>query len=320
MGHKGAGDPASGSNPIRMDLRRYVAAVDRFVGGLVPVDEADRAAGFEIALASRRFSRRTQAVVDDKLSFSATLMRAGEVEAANRLLAEVEDEVLTEEAALLEKVNEVKVARAIDRPPVSRLRLARALAVAVLGSSLLASSAVGMAVAGLFRDRDGNTFESAGDARERRALVARLERGSVGAMKRIKVAGVPMRLTRAEMREFDELTSGSIDEARLQSFLLSVLPAPLAEKVHSALVVASQTISDSIEEPIAELTRKVAAEKRKGDSTEKEDSAQEPGDEQPPPDDEPSPTPSDGSKDDDGEKPDDGGDSPTGDVPLIGGD
>ena len=300
-----------------MELRRYVDVIDRFVGGFVPADEDDRAAGFEIAVASRHFSRRTKAVVDDKLSFSATLMRAGEVEAAKRLLAEVENDVLTEEAALLEKVNEVKVARAIERPRVTRMRMARALAVAVLGSSLLASSAVGMAVAGLFRDQDSNVFDAPRDARDgRRAVDTRGAGGSVIALEQISVAGVPMRLTRAELRQFDQLTSGSIDEDRLETFLLSVLPAPLAEKVRLALVVAAEATPNEIKEPLGELSRKAEDEREK--ATEKQNGAQDPADEQPPGDDEASPSPSDGSRDDkDNKDPEDGGDD-SGDLPLLG--
>lgn len=300
-----------------MELRRYVDVIDRFVGGLVPADKDDRAAGFEIAVASRHFSRRTQAVVDDKLSFSATLMRAGEVEAAKRLLAEVENDVLNEEAALLEKVNEVKVARAIERPRVTRMRLARALAVAVLGSSLLASSAVGMAVAGLFRDQDSNVFDAPGDARDgRRAAETRGAGRSVVALEKISVAGVPMRLTRAELRQFDQLTSGSIDEDRLETFLLSVLPAQLAEKVHLALVVAAEATPKEIKEPLGELSRKAENEREK--ATEKQNGAQDPADEQPAGDDEASPSPSGGSRDDkDSKDPEDGGDD-SGDLPILG--
>ncbi|MDQ4064993.1 MAG: hypothetical protein M3161_02990 [Actinomycetota bacterium] len=279
-----------------MELRRYVDVIDRFVGGLVPVDEGDRAAGFEIAVASRHFSRTTKAVVDDKLSFSATLMRAGEVEAANRLLAEVEDEVLSEEAALLEKVNEVKVARSIERRPVTRLHLARALAVAVLGSSLLASSAVGMAVAGLFRDRDARAFDVPSDARGTRgAGDALTQRRAGNAMKHISIAGIPMRLTRAEFRQYSQLTSGRIDEDRLETFLLSVLPAPLAEAVHSALVVGSSVTPDEIDAEMAELSRKAEEERRKAEKAATTDEAAK-DDEQPA--DEPSPDPSQGSEDD----------------------
>lgn len=316
MGHKGAGDGGWEANPPDMALRRYANVIDRVVGGLRITDEADRAAGFEIAVASRHFTRRTKEVVDDKLSFSATLMRAGEVEAANRLLAEVEDEVLNEEAALLEKVNEVKVARALDRPPVTRMRLARVLAVAVLGSSLLASSAVGMAVAGLFRDRDNNVLEAPGETRNgRRADEVRGVRLALG-MKQIRVAGVPMRLTRAELRQYQELTSGgAIDEDRLETFLLSVLPAPLAEKVHVALVVASKATPDDLEQSVAAFSHKVNEERKKATDDRNDDTADEPAkdDQQQPSDDEPSPDHS--GSGDDNKDPEDG-DGP-GDLPLI---
>ena len=55
--------------------------------------EAEEAASNTILTCASRFSRRSKRVVDDKLSFSATLMRAGEVDAAHRLLNEVEREV-----------------------------------------------------------------------------------------------------------------------------------------------------------------------------------------------------------------------------------
>ncbi|MDQ4064837.1 MAG: hypothetical protein M3161_02195 [Actinomycetota bacterium] len=291
-------------------MRRYIDVIDRFVAGLAPTDEADRAAGLEIAVASHRFSRRTKAVVDDKLSFSATLMRAGEVEAANRLLAEVENEVLTEEAALLEKVNEVKIARAIQRPRVTRLRLARALAVAVLGSSLLASSAVGMAVAGLFRDRDGGVFDVPGSTRSGGGVDngSVQARAGVGGLKKIRVAGIPLRLTPAELREYHELTSGDINEKSLQTFLLSVLPPSLAVKVHSALVIVGNVAPDEIKQPVAQLDRKLEEERRKATSQGQEAAEEQPKEDQQEPADEPSPEPSP-SDDEGNENPDDEGPS-----------
>ena len=220
--------------------------------------EKDRADSFELAVSARRFSRRTQAVIDDKLSFSATLMRAGEVEAANRLLAEVGEEVLTEEVALLERVNEVKAARSI-RPSghdrVTRGRLARTLAVAMLGASLLAFSAAGAAVVGLFRDGDqaahgsdpdstGTTMSSLGSERLTRNRHVRL------------TDNVSLSMTAAQFRKYSKLTSGDIDEDQLESFLLELMPRKLAEQVHYVLVTGLQTVPEPIAE---ELT--VAASK-----------------------------------------------------------
>lgn len=296
-----------------MGLARFLDDFNRSVWRLIGPSQEDKAAGFELAVSTRDFARRTQEVVDDKLSFSATLLRAGEVEAANRLLAEVESEVLQEEVALLEKIAEVSVAGSNERKPATRLRLARALAVAMLGSTLLASSAVGMAVVGLFRDdkpaQIGNPPESVGG----RTFVADGRTVGFRHMK-LNVAGVDMKLTPSEMRRYRELTSGGVSDAdELESFLLGVLPTPLAEKVHSALVTVKQQLPQPIKEELNAAATVVNKERKKADeqkpSPEKSSSPQED-------DDSPDPSPS-GS--DDGEKKDDeDGDSQ--DLPIVGDD
>src|SRR5688572_22772693 len=131
-------------SPIRMarDLRDLYRGFVELLS--VPEDSAE--ASYEIAKSARRFTTNAQAAVDDKLNFSATLMRAGEVEAANRLLKEFHDDVREEEVALIERVNEVKAAEAVRREGLTRTRLARLLAVAVVGSGLLSFSAAGMAL------------------------------------------------------------------------------------------------------------------------------------------------------------------------------
>src|SRR5688500_15840653 len=107
-----AGEGRREANPLDMqfirDLREATGALKELVA-----DDArhEEDAKLELTVSAQRFSQETREVVDDKLSFSATLMRAGEVDAATRLLAEVEAEVRDNEAALFEQVNEVKVAR-----------------------------------------------------------------------------------------------------------------------------------------------------------------------------------------------------------------
>jgi len=295
-----------------MGLARFLDDFNRSVWRLLGPSEEDKAAGFELAVSTRHFARRTQEVVDDKLSFSATLLRAGEVEAANRLLAEVESEVLQEEVALLEKVAEVSVAHANERKPVTRLRLARALAVAMLGSTLLASSAVGMAVAGLFREdkpaQIGNPPEDVGG----RTIVA--DGSSVGFRHmKLNVAGVDMKLTPSELRRYRELISGGVtDSDELQSFLLGVLPTPLAEKVHSALVTVKQQLPQPIKDELNAAAAVVNKERKKADeakpSPEKSSSSQD--------DDSPEPSPS--GSDDEQKDEDEDGDSQ--DVPIVGDD
>ncbi|MBA2725376.1 MAG: hypothetical protein H0U53_05250, partial [Actinobacteria bacterium] len=49
---------------------------------------ASEAARFEITRSATQFSRRSKEVVDGTINLSAVLMRAGEVDEANRLLAE----------------------------------------------------------------------------------------------------------------------------------------------------------------------------------------------------------------------------------------
>ena len=146
-----------GANPPFMGIKRAMGDLRELHQSVVELFDDDRTAeaeaSLQIARSAQRFSQNTKEVVDDKLSFSATLMRAGEVQAANRLLAEVEHEVREEEAALIETVNEVKVAQSLRRERVTRLRLAKMLAVATIGSALLTFSAAGMAVAGFLRDR-----------------------------------------------------------------------------------------------------------------------------------------------------------------------
>src|SRR5688572_15743805 len=178
--------------------------------------ETDRADSFELAVSARRFSRRTQAVLDDKLSFSATLMRAGEVEAANRLLAEVGEEVLSEEVALLERVNEVKAARSVkgDHPErLTRGRLARTLAVAMLGASVFAFSAAGAAVVGFFSDSDKAIH---GEGPTDTAKIASRQRRASDTRKVKVLENMSLSMTTAQFRKYSQLTDGRIDEDGLE--------------------------------------------------------------------------------------------------------
>ena len=281
--------------------------------------ETDRADSFELAVSARRFSRRTQAVIDDKLSFSATLMRAGEVEAANRLLAEVGEEVLTEEVALLERVNEVKAARSI-RPTghdrVTRGRLARTLAVAMLGASLLAFSAAGAAVVGLFRDDDqaahgsdpdstGTTTASLGSERLTRNRHVRL------------TDNVSLSMTAAQFREYSKLTSGDIDEDQLQSFLLELMPRKLAEQVHYALVTGLKTVPEPIAEEITVVASKLQPPRTSTSGTRKQQPSDDETEE--PKDTESSPEPSDSPDDEESPSPDESPEDQQ-NLPLFGDD
>jgi hypothetical protein len=126
-------------------------------------------AKYELTASARKFSRRAKNLVDDKMTFSATLMRAGEVDAANRLLEEVEQDVRVEEAALVEKMNEVKVARASRRERLTRVRLARLMAISLVGSMLMGFSALGMAAAGFMQERENDQIRQNAVAMRRAA-------------------------------------------------------------------------------------------------------------------------------------------------------
>ncbi len=102
-------------------------------------------ASLELAESALRFTRHTKESVDNKLSFSATLMRAGEVQAATRLIAELEGDVREEEEALVEAINEVQAARSLRRDKITRLRLARLLITAMLGACVMGFSAMSFA-------------------------------------------------------------------------------------------------------------------------------------------------------------------------------
>jgi hypothetical protein len=279
--------------------------------------ESDRADSFELAVSARRFSRRTQAVVEDKLSFSATLMRAGEVEAANRLLAEVGEEVLSEEVALLERMNEVKVARSMQPDTMTRGRLARTLAVAMLGASLFAFSAAGAAVAGLFRDSDRAIHGA--DPGSADATKVALQADRVLGTRQVRVLGnVSLPMTAAQFRKYTKLTSGSIDEKELELFLLQLLPAGLAEKVQYALITGLDVLPEPVREDIVAVVDRLP-QPRQQDSPSADASqpaaerSEEPKTDPTP---EPSPEPSESPSDEETPKPEESPEDANG-LPLL---
>ena len=286
------------------DLREVTGALKE----LVADDERhEEDAKLELAVSAHRFSQETREVVDDKLSFSATLMRAGEVAAANRLLAEVEAEVRENEAALIEQVNEVKVARVARRERITRMRLARSLAVAMLGAAVMATSAAGMAFASFLEDRSRAT-EVAERRHDRRqdarsdavAAAARRDRARPAKVKRVEVRGVEAALSAEAFAAFEQLQSGDVAPAELEH-LLSLLPADLAQTMRDALStvkVAEKTVKDAL----PALARPSSRKKDKAAQPAKQDPpAEEPKEEatpDPDPDPEPTQSPDDEDPDD----------------------
>ena len=260
-------------------------------------------AKYELTASARHFSRRAKHVVDDKLSFSATLMRAGEVDAANRLLEEVHEDVRTEEAALIETMNEVKVARAATRERMTRVRLARMVAVSLVGSMLMGFSALGMAAAGFVENRERDQVRQ-NAAAQRRALKGRShEERRVAAKKldgldrRVRrllmAADLPVTdLTAADLRRIDLLTDGTVDVGALEEFLVRVLPSPdLARQVASQIaghvdrvVTASKGIAEEKAPTVTTPRVKKKVQKSTEQAAAEDEAAEEPG---------PSPSPSD---------------------------
>lgn len=277
-----------------MNLRRILRDLDapgrpRSDQEVMPDDRAD---GFELATSAREFSQATRKVVDEKLTFTAALLRAGEVDEANRILAEVEHDVRIEEAALLEKMNEVSTKRA-SRSQLTRFRLVRMFATAMVGAGLLGVSAMGMAVAGMFDERER------ADQRHERRRHARLAQAHDGKrVKKVVIGGVALKLSKRDLATFRRLTTGSVDAQVLEKFLAADLDLP-PDAVHNTLasvlatpknVVADvkKKVTTTTSSATTEAGQVVAVIKKKAAKTKKTSSQVQEPQESP----EPSPSPS----------------------------
>lgn len=201
---------------------------------LVAEARAEQEARLDLAASTRRFSRRARRVVDDKLTFSATLMRAGEVDAAARLLEEVEREVRDEEVALIEQVNEVNVARAARREHLTRLRLARSLAVALTAAVMLSSGALAVSITGFVArlGESGFGLDVASPQSAARAGAAPLAKAAAEAIQKNK--GFGMKRVRAllspeEIETLEQLVVAQAPSSVIEQFLLARLPGTVGE-------------------------------------------------------------------------------------------
>ena len=312
-----------------MELRplRAIRKLEAELEELNRADQAaEEAARFEIVQSASRFSRRSKEVVDSTMSLSATLMRAGEVHEANRLLADAEMEVRTEEAALIETVNEAKVHAARRRHRISRLRLFKTVATVALGSTLTMGSAFGVVLTNNLINRPEQVADAAttrNDGNEGRARVG---------MKRVPVAGMNLELTDRQFKKYKQLVAGRVDRAGLKRFLRGVLADDpfLVAEIHAALVGAAGIDVAEVIDPLAtELVRakpassgaSSTAEAEKPQPSPKDEPSESPSEDQSPsdePDDSPQPSPEPNPT-----PPDDGGDDDGADgdgLPLLGDD
>jgi len=248
-------------------------------------DEAARSA---VTASARRFSRRTRRTLDDKLTFTATLMRAGEVEAANHMLAEVERDVRSEEAALIETVNEAHAVRAARSAHMTRLRLARLVAVAMLGSVLMAGSAVGMTLVRMLEDRAsssrvsiaafqiGSSISSAERGALPRGLAPRTQTFRIGALK--------VRLDASQARAYELIASGRVGGSELEA-LLALLPREVQDVLTTAATTVAKTDPSAAEEAVETVVRDVKKKAKAEEQPKAEEEEPEPS---------PEPSPSDG--------------------------
>ncbi len=292
-----------------MKLRpvRALKELDRQLDELSAADRAAKEwARFELARSASIYTRRTKRVVDETMSLSATMMRAGEIDEANRLMEEAAREVRTEEAALIETVNEVKAADASRRRQISRLKIVRSVATAFLSGSMFIFSAFGVVLARHFT----------GDDPAVRAPVADVAQAplKIGSAKRVVrsveiVPGVRLKLTRSELREFSQLAAQA-DSEGLREFLAKHLPMDLVARVQEVVLsavasaegdvkdVTSRILSAAEEEAMESSEEAATSEPDAGSEGEQETEAEAQPQSEPTPEDGPSPSPEPSPSDD----------------------
>lgn len=232
-----------------MRLFKDVRAIGRSIAELRSTDAVEEEkATFELAASAYRFSRDTKASVDDKLSFSATLMRAGEVQAATRLIVELEDDVREEEVALAEVINEVQASRSVRREKITRLRLARVLVTSMVGACIMGFSAMGIGVAGVFADR------TAAPKPARVSVSSNVDRsgpagGGESAVKHVRIGGTLVALNKVQLSVLRDLQKGKVDPESLEEFLAS-LPSEVVDSVRMMFLSVTAPVGEAVTETV----------------------------------------------------------------------
>lgn len=232
-----------------MQVFKDVRAIGRSIAELRSTDAVEEEkATFELAASAYRFSRDTKASVDDKLSFSATLMRAGEVQAATRLIVELEDDVREEEVALVEVISEVQTARSVRREKITRLRLARMLASSMVGACIMGFSAMGIGVAGVFTDH------TAAPKPARVSVSSNVDRsgpagGGESAVKHVRIGGTLVALNKVQLSVLRDLQKGKVDPESLEEFLAS-LPSEVVDSVRMMFLSLTEPADEAVVEAI----------------------------------------------------------------------
>jgi hypothetical protein len=207
----------------------------------------EETAGFELARSARTFSQRARAITDDKLAFSATLMRAGEVGAASRLIDDLEQDVREQQAALVEQAEAVRKAAARRRTKVTRLRMARTLAVALMSAGLLTFSVAGIGLASFLSEMWRGGGETTSSEPGSRAASADHETSGASALRNVRLPdGTRVSLTPAQFRTFKSLSeTRGLAPAELEQLLLELVGPRLASRLADAIAgVTAQGIED----------------------------------------------------------------------------
>lgn len=200
---------------------------------------SEAAARLELAKRTHTFTARSKKVVDETMSLSAVLMRAGEVDEATRLLAEVDREVETEKAALMESVHEVKSRAVVTRQKMTRLRMAKMMLSAVLGASLMMFSAFGVVLAKYLAPSPAQGAQ--GQISVPTDVAPSGQQATLNRIKHIHFAGMKIALTPEQMKRYEQLTAAGANDEELKEFLRKVLSPDLADRI----VLAASTVTES---------------------------------------------------------------------------
>ena len=220
-----------------MGIGRFRRELDELSSECSRAARAEDAATWELARSARAFLQRTREVADDKLAFSATLVRAGEVQAARRLIHELERDMREQQAALAEKIDDAGAAAATRRAKVTRLRLARTLAVAVLAAGLLSFSVAGVTVAsfvaGMNDDSGSGSPTRSGSRSTKSSEASRREE----ATRSIRLPdGTRVSLTKGQFRRFESLIANpTLDRQELERLLLDLVGPRIAAQLADVL-------------------------------------------------------------------------------------
>lgn len=220
---------------------------------------------YELAVAARAYSRRTKQILDDKLTFAAALMRAGEAHEAAQVLEGVEADLRTEHEEL--RAGSFHGPPAVE--PVAPRVATGVLVIALACTSVLGASAAGIAVTDALRDRGSPSLArelqpGAGSHDGRAGHAGRTAAGKTTSrersdtVKRLRIAGVSFTLNHSQMQRFITLTNAPrMDRQGLTSFLLEVLPPAAAQRVNDSLLASAHQV-DAAGPAAASSARKAA--------------------------------------------------------------